>query len=77
MARFVELVERNPAADQRFRKSTMPLGMSIGVRRVREINQHKPMLWVYDMGEPERLLTQREMRALYVDIDDDWTLSNA
>ena len=83
MALFRDLVETNPDASQRFRKlgtanprSKQWNGRSLGVRDTPSTKGEIPMIWVYEDGEPLRVLGPSEIRGLLVDVDDDWVVSN-
>ena len=72
MTKFVELVEQYPQnEDIRFAKATDPF-RAIGIRRV----DGKPFLYIFEDGEPQRMLNRAEITALMLDIDDDWRVSN-
>ena len=73
MSKFVELVERYPDNDGvRFQKATDT--RAIGVHRIGA--DQKPYLYIFEDGEPLRMLSRREITALLIDVDDDWRVSN-
>jgi hypothetical protein len=72
MSKFVELVEQYPDGKIRFTKATDPF---------RQIGPHDPgdgklYLYIWEDGEPLRMLSKREISALLIDVDDDWRVSN-
>ena len=74
MAKFVELVEQYPAGNVGFTKATDPF---------RQIRPHAPdqttgklYLYIWEDGEPKRMLSRKEITALVIDVDDDWRVSN-
>lgn len=71
MARFVELVDANPTGTQRFRKASD--GRSLGVEHDRD---GVPLIWIYVDGQPDRVLSRREIHTLLIDTDNDWSIAN-
>lgn len=72
MTKFLDLVEQYPEGKVGFTKSTDPF---------RSIKPHDPgdgtqYLYIWEDGEPQRMLSRREITALLLDIDDDWRVSN-
>jgi hypothetical protein len=72
MAKFVDLVEQYPQGNVRFTKATDPF---------RQLGPHDPgdgklYIYIWEDGEPKRMLSRREIAALLIDIDDDWRVSN-
>ena len=72
MSKFVALVHATPDGTARFTKATDPF-RSIGVYG---LNDGPSYLYIFEDGEPKRMLSKREISALLVDIDDDWRVSN-
>ena len=70
MSKFAELIEKDVPGERRVTKGST--GVTIGVERV----DGAPYLAVFEDGAAVRMLTAREMRALLVDVSDDWRLSN-
>lgn len=70
--KFVELCERYPDAVVRFSNKRAPY-VAIGVH---DPGDGANYLYIYEDGVPQRMLSNRENRALLVDVHDDWHVSN-
>lgn len=72
MSKFVELVEADPEGTRRFSNKRDP-ERSIGVH---DPGDGVAYLYIFEDGEPQRMLSGREIRALLIDVTDDWNVSN-
>lgn len=72
MAKFIELCEQYPDAAVRFGNKRAPF-VAVGVH---DPGDGANYLYIYDDDSPVRMLSNREIRALLVDVHDDWHVSN-
>ena len=71
MARFVDLVNADERGEKRFRKASD--GRSLGVDFD---SDGRPLIWIFEDGQRQRVLSKHEIIALLLDVEDDWSIAN-